>query len=256
MILYRFFLQKTVFLISMAILVFPGLSTAQCDATLKPEDSEFGYKQRAANRCEGFYLSGIPEQSLDLVSATIGKISYDLNDKIICITSPYVEAPILIRASGIALGTLSFYRMDAKLELKEKELKWPVKDVLSPRGLPASGIGILGFKDSGGERLIVPVLVRRDGSSDKTDKSVILILRATVDVKEVRWRYSECINSITCKPGKWDEIHSKSFNKGWPFVIELPVKKTNMFYVEVAAQTRRTDQWIKKNFYIMNKKDD
>src|SRR5215212_8807724 len=116
--------MKKGLLLFLALLSCQLISFGQCDNTLTPSDNpSVKYKPRGngKNRCEGTYSAKIGVKSLDLISFTIGTLSYKLEKNEIIEIKNSMTVPIFIRSSALPLGI--YYRMDAVLSGNET-LKW------------------------------------------------------------------------------------------------------------------------------------
>ena len=244
------FLSKHVFFeIFVPLFLFSWSLEAQCDKKLKIDPNSQNAYVKRENRCEGIYISNVSSAGIELVSATIGKLSYDLSEKeIIEVTSPLYEQSIRIRAAGIPLKT--YYRMDADL-LADSSLLWPVDKILLPRNLDAAKVGLLGWYKNQNDLVYVPLLAKPKLNKIVNDGNIWLILRSSIDVAKVQWRFGAVKNGRTEKLSKWISCSPASFKSGNPIPVKLPAMTEQVIYVEVAAKDNLTDQWLKKNFRII-----
>jgi len=195
------------------------------------------------------YISTVSAAGIELVSATIGKLAYDLSEKeIIAVTSPLSNASIKVRATGIPLKT--YYRMDAALSAGTP-LLWPVKDILLRRKLDAGKVGLLGWQKTTSDLVYIPLLAKPKINNTTNDGNIWLILRSSIDVVHVQWRYGVVKNGKTEKLNKWIPCLPGLFKSGSPISVKLPPMEGRVIYMEVAAKDSSSDQWVKKNFRII-----
>ena len=227
------------------------LSSQNYDGSVVPDNaSKLPYKS-FGTRSEGFYTSSISElPSLDVIGATIGKFDFVPDKtKVLSISSPLWTQPLDVRASGIALRT--FYRMDMQVP-GGSSVSWNVADVLLARGLTSSDIGVTGYTGANESKLYIPVLVTPSPNNIPNDGKVHLILRATVDVTDVRFRWAPANGGKSGNLSNWTPCTPSSFNRGTPIEIVLP-PFNGTIYIEIAAVNRNNQQWLKNNLNILDK---
>jgi hypothetical protein len=219
-----------------------------CDKELTPvENSEIQYKNRG-NRCEGFYSSKVSAGSIEVVGLVKGEVHFNLaKDEMIEITSPFVKSKsVYVRAVGIPIRT--YYRMDAEIPLG-KTLKWNIGDIIYPQKLSEDKIGVFGW--IGQEENIdfyVPIAVATDNRKP-TDAKLMLYLRTSIDVENVKWRVSEVVKGICASPGDWKDTPQSTYRSGQPIEIVLPESKENIC-VEVAAREKNSSSWLTRSVPI------
>ncbi len=240
----------------LVLLMTAGESAGEsCDRTLTPfPGSQLGYKA-LTNRCEGFYVSRVSSGSLEVVSLTRGRLDYEWRaDVVLEVTAPTAaDRPVNIRAVAIPLKT--YYRMDSELPSGGK-LIWPLRDILHPGKLTADRIGVFGWTGDQGDKEFIPVRVRQIApSEDRTDRErdgATLVVRSSVDVESFLWRRAERDSDRCLAFGGWQKILQAPRHAGAPVVIQLPEGEPSAegLCVEVAAQERQSDDWLKLSLRI------
>jgi len=216
---------------------------AQCDKQLRPDKTDnMGYRIRSNNRCEGFYEQPVSSGTLDIVSVTQGKFKYNLDsDEIITVSPIEKDNPIEIRAVGIPEKT--YYRMDANI-LPNKNLKWPVRDVLYPKKLGYKKIGVFGWIAHKREKIYVPLKITSKmilGYNNNRD--LYIYLRAFVDVMNVRWRFSNLSSENYClKAGKWIKTTKRVFNAGEKILCKISSEIKGPICIKVIADAMYHDE--------------
>lgn len=232
-------IKKLIFFLS--LLLTKSVSFCQCDNTLKPSDNPaVSYKARG-DRCEGAYAAKVGAPSLDLVSFTIGKLSYKLDKSEIIEIKNLSGSNIYIRAAAMPLNT--YYRMDAYLE-KTRTLKWDVKDVLFSLKIPSNSLGVYGWSGSEKNKIFIPVKPV-SSITDPSDNKLYLIIRSSAKVLGGKYRYSQSgLNSSA-----YENISGLS-RPGQPIVIVLPGNLAGEYNIEVAALLESKSDWVKNNYQI------
>jgi len=233
--------MKKHLLLFIILLTTTLISFCQCDNTLKPSDNaQVAYKTRG-NRCEGAYVAKVAAPSLDVVSFTRGSFSYKLDKSEVITIENSFNSKIFIRAAALPLNT--YYRMDAALE-KNTILKWMIKDVLFNLNIPSNLLGVYGWKGSEKEKVFIPV-IPVTSSYNKSDKRYYLIIRASTNVLEVKYRYS----SAGADFSTYQSVGTKA-RVGQPIVIVLPEKFKGDYTIEVAAMLESKSEWVKNQYQI------
>jgi hypothetical protein len=234
-------------------LTIPSVQAASCDPVLAPfPGSDLGYASHG-NRCEGFYVANVSSESLEVVSVLQGTLLFDWKpDVVLQVSAPnFTQGTVNVRAVAIPLKT--YYRMDGTVS-PEQSMQWPIEDVVFPGKLTAQRLGVYGWVGSENDKTFVPLRVtQKEGSkSVPSQENTYLILRSSVDVDTVLWRYSTVQRNRCSKFGEWQEQNAAPVNAGWPVTITLPklsVKKGDLC-LEIAAKEKDNDEWLKLRMRI------
>lgn len=221
-----------------------------CDSELTPvENSEIRYKLRG-NRCEGFYSSKLSSGSIDVVGLIRGEFHFRLEkNEIIEISSPFVKnKPVRVRAVGIPLKT--YYRMDAEIAPGTTFL-WHLGELLYPQKLSDEKIGVFGWIEQGNDKIYVPLSVSAGSEKNPNSDKIVLYLRTTTDVENVKWRTANMANGSCSMPNIWNDTQKSSYRSGQPIPIVLP--EAQALCVEAAAKEKNSALWLKRNIRILLK---
>jgi len=205
-----------------------------------------GYQLRSGDsRCEGFYQSPVAGASLELLSLTSGPIEYQIrSDGAVHITAPNVgplnSAEIQVQARALPLGT--YYLMESSVP-SAGSMKWPMGPVLAPAKLTPDSIGVTGWVEKDEGRILVPVLVSERPSPTASKRSIIAILRSSIDLDELHWR--SWLNTSSGKPPEWKKRGegARALRAGQPIELELEPGK-GVRVVEVVAKVSNSDRWL------------
>lgn len=210
-----------------------------------------GYQLRGGDaRCEGFYQSTVSAASLDLLSLTTGAVDFQLgNDKIVEIVAPKVGSlnttGIHVQARALPLNT--YYRMDATIA-PGATMRWPIGQVLAPANLTADTIGVLAWTDDGPNRVLIPVSVS-DAKRAATDgASVVLVLRSSADLDELRWR-SWKKDDAQVPAWKKHPSTQQTLRAGGLHRVGLEAGKGTRI-VEFAAKVVNSDRWLQLQLHV------
>lgn len=222
----------------------------QCDERLEPLPGIVGYEWRG-NRCEGLYSERTHAMPLEIVSLLVGKLRFDLDrDLRLEVSAPDVagvaEGPVRVRATALPLRT--YYRMDAVLTA-DSSMQWPAKDVLYPKRLGASRIGVFGWVDAEPEKIFVPIWVVQKGKQQPRG-SVNVMIRALVDVDTLLWR-SHVKGEDTSEATEWHAVVTTLLPAGQPVTIPLPDGAMEMLRVEVVAREKISGEWTTLKFLMV-----
>ena len=229
------------------------VQAASCDPVLAPfPGSDLGYTS-LGDRCEGFYVSNVSSESLEVVSVLYGNLHFDWKpDVIMEVSAPgYTKGAVNIRAVAIPLKT--YYRMDGIVSPKGS-MRWPIGDVVFPGKLTARRLGLFGWVGTESDKTFVPLRVSQKNiaKSKPAKENTYLIVRSSVDVETVLWRYSSVAGNRCGKLNEWQEHHEAPVNAGWPVTIALPhssAQKGNLC-LEIAAKERDNDEWLSLSIRI------
>lgn len=229
-------------------------SGPRCDPEIIPVDTPgVGYGPRG-DRCEGFYLSKAPTESIDVIGVIIGTFQFRVQQKeVIEISSPMMKTETIhVRAVGIPIRT--YYRMDAELHPGQK-LRWPVADVIFPQKLSPEKIGVFGWIREHGHMFYVPVRAKPASSEGAGDGTIHLFLRASANVDNVKWRSADMMDEKCSPPGKqWHDTDRTHYRAGQPIRISLPPTRSEGLCIEVAAKDQRSNRWLKQNVHVIMRK--
>lgn len=229
-------------------IVLPAAAIGQdCDSSLRPvSDAALAYRDRG-NRCEGFYVSQTSTGRIDVIGVMRGKLAYELRaDEMVRVTVPdSAPSAVTVRAQGVALKT--YYRMDARVSPGET-LEWPVGDVLFDGGLSSDRVGVSAFYHEGDARVFVPVSAESTYSPVRNDSIVRVILRPTVDVNNVQYRW---IDPISHDATPWQRELITTARAGRRYVIRLPDLPAGRVRVVASAQVEgEDDAWIDSSLIV------
>lgn len=226
---------------------------AQCDKSLKPEETIRGYTARSSVRYEGFYISKVSSGSLNIVGVTLGKFRFKCDaNEMLNVSSPIVKDEVVnIQAVGIPLKT--YYRMDAVID-QNGSLTWPVGDVLYPAGLQYKNIGVFGWIGSRKNKTYVPIEIASSMLSTTEETSIYVYLRASIDVMNVRWRFANVLEDGTCaKADAWIRPKKQKYRSGDRIVCKVPYGITGEVCITVKAESQEGDVSLRcKERIILN----
>jgi hypothetical protein len=235
------------------LLALSPVRAASCDPVLAPfPGSDLGYTS-LGDRCEGFYVSNVSSESLEVVSVLHGNLHFDWKpDVVLEVSAPnYTQGAVNIRAVAIPLKT--YYRMDGTVSPKES-MRWPIGDVIFPGKLAAQRIGVFGWVGTFSNKTFVPLrVIQKDNvKSAPADENIYLIVRSSVDVETVLWRYSTTMGKRCSKFNEWQEYHDAPVNAGWPVTITLPNRpaQNGNICLEIAANDKGSDEWLSLSIRI------
>jgi hypothetical protein len=234
-------------------LTITHVQAAPCDPVLAPfPGSDLGYTVHG-DRCEGFYVSNVSSESLEVVSVLHGNLYFDWRpDVVIEVSAPnYTQGEVNIRAVSIPMKT--YYRMDGTVSPKES-MRWPIGDVVYPGKLSAQRLGVFGWVGTENNKTFVPLRVTQKNiaKSAPAKENTYLMVRSSVDVDTVLWRYSTAVGKRCSKFNEWQEHHEAPVNAGWPVKITLPngtAQKGNLC-LDIAAKERDNDEWLSLSIRI------
>jgi hypothetical protein len=182
--------------IASSLIVFPYCQTASagpCEKSLSPDPiaEGDGYRERdGGTRCEGIYTSPVAGESVEIVSISQGRLSYDLGRSgplfITLAIQPTNSAPVHVRAVGIPERL--YYEMDADIPASAT-LVWPIKEVVAPERIAAADIGVYAFHAGvGSDPVLLPVSISGSAAPPASMQPLIVILRVG-DVASLTWRF-------------------------------------------------------------------
>jgi len=168
-------------------------SAGPCQNSLIPDPiaERDGYKERdGGQRCEGIYTSPVAGESVEIVSLSQGRLSYDFGQSaplwITLATTPRNPAPIHVRAVGIPERL--YYELDAEMS-GGRALVWPIKEVVIPEHIASTDIGVYAFHvANGGVPVLLPVRISAGGAPTASSEPLVVILRVGAVVSP-RWRF-------------------------------------------------------------------
>ena len=209
-----------------------------------------GYQLRSADpRCEGFYQSTVSGATLEILSLTASPVDFELGNKTVEIIAPNVSglnvAKIHVQARALPLST--YYRMDATLG-SAATMHWPIGHVLAPANLTADTIGVLAWVDEGRDRIFVPISVSERPPSAPGGSSIVVILRSSADLDELRWRSWQA-GSASISAWKKYSSTPRMLRAGGLLRLELESDKGTRV-VEFAAKLLNSDRWLPLKFQI------
>ncbi len=239
-----------IYLLLAASCLISSDSIAQCDSRIRPANSyEIKYRERD-NRCEGMYRSDVASFGFSIVGVIQGKFQYrlDRQEKLI-VSSPFLQnQTVNIRAMALPLTT--YYRMDAKID-QEDSLIWPVGDVLYQENLGNESIGVFGWIGKEEDKIYVPVKVTSEMRPSLEDSVTYIYLKASKDVKNVKWRFADLTEDSTCSAsGPWIKPVVSRYSYGKKIIVNVPAQKKAPICITVTAEDQRTEG---RMYYIKEK---
>jgi hypothetical protein len=133
--------------------------------------------------------------------------------------------------------------MDAEID-SGKSIEWPLGSVLIPAGFPAGSIGVIGWVESGGTTVYVPISVVPKGKPLPHSASTIAVFRSPMDLIEVRWRLWQA--EAAGAPPQWQILGGDSpatFRAGDPIKIRLPSSASGALNLEAIGKAESSDEW-------------
>ena len=159
---------------------------------LTPIAGSEGYRARTGDpRCEGLYYAQVAGSQIELVSLTLGPLTYDLDHSTILQVRPVTPATIAMSVQAVGIMPGLYYRMDADIA-PGQALNWPIEEVLVRLRIPAEAVGVLGVRHvAGNPAIFVPVQVAAPGRASATPAPVVAVLRPlSGPLGELRWRFT------------------------------------------------------------------
>ena len=186
-----------------------------------------------------------PERALNFLSLTSGPVDYQLRDNgSVRITAPNVgalnSAEIQVQAKALPLGT--YYLMESSIP-SAGLMKWPMAAVLAPARLTPDSIGVVGWVDRDENGILVPVSVSERAPPTASRKSIIAIVRSSIDLDELLWRSWR--NASSEKTPEWKKRGdaTRAVRAGQPIELELEPGK-GVRTVQIAAKVSNSDRWL------------
>lgn len=153
--------------------------------------SSAGYQKRTKDdRYEGLYSLQVGAPLLDVISVTLGEISYELaDDKKLFIKASKTQPYKVIGVSGSSFGLSKNYRLDAVVNSDGQKVI-PIKEVLSPNSIYPKSLGVFGYIGQPQyPTMYVPVRVSDKPAAGATrDIRILLLPGATVD--KFTWQFA------------------------------------------------------------------
>jgi hypothetical protein len=251
------YLLRLSLILAFLIMAMPVAVPAQadlCDSERRPIAGFYGYRRRDA-RCEGLYQEPVVLlKDLEMVSLLKGRLHFDLRQH----SHLQISAPDIsnlpsqsVRVTAVALPLHTYYRMDAVLP-PHGPLLWPVHEVLARIGLTDRELGVFGWirtRDMD-EKVFIPLKVVAAASEVARDAPVLLTLRASVDIADVRWRIS-AVDGHQETPLSWQRIGPVYMGQSFPLV--LPSGDAPILQVEIAYQPSNSNAWPQLRFKVRHR---
>jgi len=186
--------------------------------------------------------------SIEVVGVIKGEFHFNLEkNEIVEISSPFVRKQrVRVRAVGIPLKT--YYRMDAEIA-PEAVFSLPVGEILYPQKLSDEKIGIFGWIEQGTDKIYVPLASSAKLGKNPNNDKIMLYLRTSTDVENLKWRTAAMVKGICATPDEWKDTQKPSYRSGQPISIALPEAKG--LCVEVAAKEKNSALWLKRNIRVL-----
>ncbi len=220
-----------------------GQSTVDiCDPSLLSVRGVLGYAFRKTDsRCEGIYESPVSASGMKVVSVTLGRLEFNVDrDEGLVISLPDLSGLDIdaVRIRAVALPVRVYYRMDARLVVGET-LHWPIGEVVGPLGLSDEQLGVYGWADRGGERIIIPVAVTREGSPNGGQEAVIITLRSHTELEHVVWRTISAEGIAT----PFESLIDERVHGGDPIQLTLPPGSPGIIKLDLRGKWPDSDEW-------------
>jgi hypothetical protein len=189
-----------------------------CDPMLRQQAqglaAQIAYGPRSHDdRCEGFYRSRVSAGGgLEVVGLLQRPLRFGADDLVLTISAAVSDRDVGVR--GRLLPADRYYRLDAELA-PNASLRWPLKLLIDP-GYRPSQVALYGYltADRG---WLVPLDVQGRAAVPEAPR---LILRASADLADVRWR-SAATRGDRCPPlgDAWTSLGGRKAYR--PIVIDL-----------------------------------
>lgn len=222
----------------------------RCDAAVRPlAGSPFSYQNRG-NRCEGLYVADVGSRSVDVISFTFGRVTYDVRSKLPLRVSVSSKAPT-VNVRAVAIPPKTYYRMDTLLR-PGVTLVWPTTDVLLPENLTDNRIGIFGWTGTEDAKTFVPVRVVMAGSPAAAPGPVptLLSIQPSFDAEAIKWRWAPAQGPGCMAFGKWQDAITQPVTANFPVRINLRPVLEKFSCVEVVARSRDSLDWATLRIHV------
>ena len=159
---------------------------------LDPEGGPLGYQRRYnGSRCEGFIRQPVAGTAgVVLVSLTYGAVAFDWahNAELQLGLSQKPKARVRIRGEFIPFTR--YYRLDAEIGPEQPMLRVGLSDVIARAEMTPEQLGLYAYRLlPGGVQEVIPIAVTADAPPRvSTGVAIHAILRAGIDVTDLRWR--------------------------------------------------------------------
>jgi hypothetical protein len=209
---------------------------------LHPLPGSLSQYQLRANRCEGLYVADVASESIDVVSFTLGTISFELNSETqLRVSARTASQEVHVRA--VALPRRTYYRMDATIP-SDSILVWPVADVLLPERLGADRVGVFAWTGTEDKKIFAPVhVVTTDLDNVARRDEPNLYIELPFDADRIKWRWAPLQQSRCSDFHKWQDATTSPVTAGWPVKIKLSGVPPGLSCLEVAATSQVSSSW-------------
>ena len=172
---------------STALLLLAGPCLAiTCDPDLYPGPRPTGYAERG-NRCEGIFVSHVFGEPIELVSLVRGPGLGTVKSQQVSVTPiPASSGTSNVRVVPIPLDL--YYRLDAPIA-PGGMLIWPLGDVVRPRGIDLSRLGVYAFVQPPGENRIYSAVSVGAVATPTSPAVTTALLRPGYNLRDLRWRF-------------------------------------------------------------------
>jgi hypothetical protein len=186
--------HRRLFLLLLLALTTLDLVAAPCDQSLLEQARKVAGQvryqaRRYDDRCEGFYHSRVSAGRLELMGLLQRPLRFGRDTEALSVRSAVPGQAVLVR--GRLIPPQRYYRLDAALA-PGRSLRWPLR-LLTERGYRAGEVALYG-RLAAQEDWLVPLDVQGDTEPAEAPR---LILRAPVELTEVRWR-SAAARGLDC----------------------------------------------------------
>lgn len=217
-----------------------ALADGNCNPRLKAQPI-FGYEARGSgdsSRCEGFYVSPVDGDPLQVIGVSVGLPLVPPRDTTELVLEVAADAADRkgFRLHAESKGLRDYYRLDTTVGTSGR-FRWPLSDVVLKRPFLMERIGVYAYGGSTDEMLYLPVRLRIDGSALAGDTYVSL--RSGIDLERVRWRWRP--DNQTGRFGEWRTVASR-MPSGDARQITLPSDIDRQSVVEVAGYQTGTSR--------------
>ena len=115
--------------------------------------------------------------------------------------------------------------------------------VLAPARLTADTLGVIAWIEQDAARLHVPISVSERQPALAEHKSIVAILRSSIDLDDLRWRSSAEGNSANLTEWRRASSGGPVLRAGQPIRLEFERSKGGAV-VEVSAKAINSDRWL------------
>ena len=203
-----------------------------CNPDLYPGPKPTGYANRG-NRCEGIFVSHVSAEPIELVSLVRGAGLESVRAQQLSVT-PMLTGNGMSNVRVVPIPLDLYYRLDAPV-VAGGSVRWPLGDVVHPRGINLSRLGVYAFVQQPGEdKEYIAVTVGLPAAP--TSEVTTALLRPGYNLRDLRWRFVR-------RDGDGDPTWADVGLVGDVLTVSLPAAKDGILEVswsEGSGQPRYT----------------